>query len=136
MVLGHNDNGKEVSTCWVNITDDAPPTKVNLSPLEKAKAKLRGHYQTGFRVIKTTLDTDGVVVPSDIPTDAIDRKKVWRVCASGQIADKLESDLLALVKGDPDKRADNAERTARRVMTALKAARILGSWQDWVWINQ
>ena len=135
VVLGHNAKGKEVSTCLVNITDEAPPTKANLSPLEKAKAKLTGHKKTGLRVIETTMQTEGVVVPSDIPANVIDREKVWRVCTSGQVADKLESDFLAIVVGDLDKRADNASRTARRVMADLKAAQILGSWQDWVWIN-
>ena len=136
VVLGHDAKGKEVSTCLVNITDDAPPTKANLSPLEKAKAKLKGHNRTGLRVIETTVATEGVVVAPDIPANVIDREKVHYVCRSGQVADKLESEFLAIVDGDPDKRADNSSRTVRRVLTALKAAQILGSWQDWVWINQ
>lgn len=135
VVLGHDRKDHEVSTCLVNIVEDEMPSPVSRSPIEQAKHRLRGHNRSGLRAIEDVVATLGQTPPMDIPSDVIDREKVWKVCRSEQISERLTSEFLGLVKGDADKLEDNAARTTRRVLQALKAAKILGSWREWLWLN-
>jgi KaiC/GvpD/RAD55 family RecA-like ATPase len=134
IVLGHDRRGKEVSTCLVSIVD-AEQQAATLPPVERQKLQLKGHNKTAFRAIEEVIAKYGKEPPHDIPPDAIDRFKTHHAAPAGQVADRLEGEFFALVESDADKKADSAKRTARRTMTALKTAGILGSWGDWVWIN-
>lgn len=136
VVLGTNTRGKDVTTCLVHILEGEDDLSGPVgNAIDKAKNCLTGHAKTALRVLEDMLARSAVPVPIEIPAMAIDRAKVQRVIRSGQAAHTLATELQALVKADPDKVKDTAERTTRRVLTLLKSKEILGSWGDFVWIN-
>lgn len=136
VTLGTNSRGKDVTTCLVHYVDsegeDGAPVG---SAIDRAKRSLVGHAKTALRTLEEIQARSVIPVPAEIPVTAIDRAKVERVIQSGQAADILATELRAFVKADPDKIADTAERTARRILSSLKSKEILGSWGDFVWIN-
>lgn len=130
--LGTNQRGKEITTCLVDLIDgEAAPI---LSTKEQKRRRLTGHNQIALKAIEELIAAYGQDVPDSIPRDVLDRQKVWRVIPSGQVLDKLRAEFLGIVDSTEDKRADSAKRTASRAMKNLKAAEILGSWEEWIWI--
>ncbi|WP_126174360.1 AAA family ATPase [Altericroceibacterium xinjiangense] len=132
ITLGTNARGKEITSCLVEIVEHEAAPKP--SAAESKKRSLKGHNKIAFEAIETLIALHGKEPPDSLPREVIDRSKIWRVINGGQVADKLKSEFLSVVKAQPDKVADTAERTARRAMTALKAAGLLGSWEEWVWL--
>lgn len=131
VVLGQNKDGKDVTTCLVEFVDPDDADLVS----GQAKPELKGQKQVAYRVIENLLALHGESVPDIIPADCIDRWKVRKVIRAGQVSDKLKSEFLSGKNGDPDKNPDTARRTASRILTDLKAAEILGSWEDYLWLN-
>lgn len=136
VTLGTNSRGKPVTTCLVNIVEgEGEERGATGSAIDRTKASLVGHNKTALRVLEELQAQSTLPVPAAIPAAAIDRAKVCSVIDAGYAADTLASELRAFVKADPDKIADTAERTARRVMSTLKSKEILGSWGELLWIN-
>jgi RecA-family ATPase len=136
VVLGTNSRGKEITTCLVHYVDDEGEESGAVgSAIDKAKNRLKGHAKTAFRVLEALQAQSTLPVPAKIPATAIDRAKVQCVIQSGQAADTPATELRAFVKADPDKIADTVERTARRVLGGLKSKGIIGSWEEFLWIN-
>lgn len=134
VVIGEDRRGKEVSTCLVKLTDEAPKAH-KYTPVEQKKRRLKGHKKTAFRIIECAVAKDGVEPPMGIPGDIIDRFKSHYAIELGQISDKIENELIGVVTGDPDKKADTAKRTAKRALADLKSDGVIGTWKEWVWVN-
>ena len=130
--LGFNKRGKEITTCLIDLIEDEAAEFID--PKAKKKRNLTGHKKIAMRAIEEVIAAHGQDVPDAIPRDVLDRREVWRVIGSGQVADKLRTEFFGVVDSAPDKREDSAERTGRRAMKDLKAAELLGTWEDWVWI--
>ncbi len=136
VTLGTNSRGKPVTTCLVNIVEGGSEERgATGSAIDRAKVSLVGHKKTALRILEELQARSTLSVPAAIPALAIDRAKVCSVIDAGHAADTLANELRAFVKADPDKIADTAERTARRVMSSLKSKEILGSWGEFLWIN-
>jgi KaiC/GvpD/RAD55 family RecA-like ATPase len=132
IVLGKDSRGNEVTTCLVEFVDiDDTMLSANAGT---AKSRLTGRKKIAFDAIETEIALHGERPPSEIPHEVIDRSKVLKVIPGGQAADKLKAEFFSVVDADADNRADTAARTARRAIGDLKAAGILGSWEDWLWI--
>lgn len=129
--IGSNSRGKDVTTCLVDIVEVDPDLFASVAP----KRVLTGNKRIAFDALETLIALHGEFVPDDIPRECIDRQKVSKVIRSGQAADKLRAEFLGVVKADPDKLSDTARRTAARALTDLKGAGILGSWEEWVWLQ-
>lgn len=135
VVVGVDRKGNERTSCITKIVEDDAPSGITFSPIEFKKRKLIGHNKIGLKAIEEVIAKDGVEPPAEIPADAINRFKTWKAAKSGQVADRLDAEYFALVEADADKNPDSAKRTRRRVLKDLKSAGILGSWQEWVWVN-
>lgn len=132
VTIGTTQHGKEVSTCLVEILDDdgaGSPSDGTAS-----RRKLSGQKKIAFDALEVEIALNGTEPPACIPGEVLDRVKESKVIDAGQAADKLKSEFLATVNAAPDKRADTAARTARRSIGDLKAAGILGTWENWLWI--
>lgn len=129
--LGMNSHGQEVTTCLVEIVDDATDDTI---PNSK-RPSLIGNKRIAHDALEVLIATHGQAPPPEIPRESIDRWKVAKVIDAGQAADKLRGEFLGVVKADPDKLSDTARRTASRALTDLKSAGILGSWEGWLWLQ-
>jgi hypothetical protein len=122
--IGTNAKGKPVTSCVVDALnpDDVLPSK----PGHKLKP--------GERIALLALDrvttAHGITPPADIPDEAINRVRTGKVSA-------LSAWQAATVEAlhEPDKQADTASRTFRRVRTSLQAAGIVGIHGEYVWRN-
>ena len=134
IVIGEDKRGKEISTCLTEIIEGDVPVQ-HSDPRDARKARLTGHKRMALRAIEEVINKDGREPPADIPHDSIDRFRTWKSAQAGQIRDRLFGEFYALEDGDEDKRRDNARRNTNRTLKDLKAAQILGSWGDWLWLN-
>ncbi|MCR9178724.1 MAG: helicase RepA family protein [Erythrobacteraceae bacterium] len=133
VTLGQDKRGDDVTTCVVRFIEGA--TDAGGDHINRAKRKLTGHARTALRVIEEVVAKEGVEPPIDIPPDAINRYKTGRAVQAGHVADRLAAELISLVDGAEDKKADTAQRTARRALRVLKERQVIGSWKDWLWVN-
>jgi hypothetical protein len=117
IVIGQDRRGKEVSTCLVKLTDEAPLT-VQYSPVERAKRKLKGHKKTVFKVIEATAEKAGREPPMGIPNEAIDRFKTHYAIEAGQFADKAENELLSVANTSES----SADKSGQRSTDAAQGA--------------
>lgn len=131
VTIGTNSRGAEVTTCLVNIVDDETEGGAPVS----SRRRLTGKKLIAFQALEALIALHGQHPPADIPDEKLDRWKVNRVIDAGQVSDKLKSEFMAGTNADPDKKADTARRTAHRAINDLKSAGILGSWEDWLWLQ-
>ncbi len=133
VALGSNSRGLEVTTCLVEILDNDDAHEG--VPCHGARNRLSGQKKIAFEALEMAIALHGQAPPDSIPRENLDRAKVFKVIAAGQAADKLKAEFLATVNAAPDKRPDTASRTARRAINDLKAAGILATWEDWLWLS-
>jgi AAA domain len=132
VTVGTDPSDRDVTTCIVEFLD-ASDAGVSFDASRNVQ-RLTGQKRIAFDLINAELVRAGQYPPADIPGDILDPLKVTRVIGAGQVADKLKSEFLATASGAPDKQADTAARTARRAISDLKAAHILATWEDWLWL--
>ena len=142
VVIGEDKRGKEVSTCLTEIVDGEVAMQ-HADPRDARRARLSGHKRMALRAIEDVIAASGTEPPAEIPPDSIDRYRTWKAAPAALVRDRLTSEFMALSDNglsdrsdnSSDKSSDNARRNMFRVLKDLKAAQILGSFGEWIWIN-
>ena len=134
VVIGEDKRGKEITTCLTEIIQGEVAMQA-MDPVERAKSRLTGHKKMALRAIEDVIANVGVEPPGEIPPHSINRYRTWKAASADQIRDRLQNEFVALSDNDSDKSGDNARRNMFRVLKDLKAAGILGSYGDFVWVN-
>lgn len=134
VVIGEDKRGKEISTCLTEIVDgDVPAQFVDARDIRKSR--LTGHKRTALNAIEEVIGKAGKEPPTDIPPEAIDRYRTWKAVDAQTVSERLKNEFYALEDGDEDKRRDNARRNANRALKDLKSSGVIGSWEEWIWVN-
>lgn len=134
VVIGEDKRGKEVSTCLTEIVDGEVPMQF-VDARDARKNRLTGHKCTAMRAIDNLVARSGVEPPAAIPGEMIDRYRTWKAVPAEMVSEWLKNEFYALEDGDEAKRRDNARRNANRALKDLKSAMVIGSWEDWIWVN-
>jgi hypothetical protein len=132
LVLGQDRRGKDITTCVVRFLDHEGEREDRRAMLRR---KLSPQSRAALEAIETLIHRDGVDAPADVPADLINRYSASRAIRSGQVADRLQQQFMAGQHTAADMQADSAARAARRAISKLKDAGILGSWGEWLWIS-
>lgn len=131
--LGVNAKGKAVTTCIVEYRDAAPAFGGN--PIKAKVAKLSDQARIVYNALGDAIEQHGVPIGPPVPDEQYNVATVGKMVRGGQAADNIKAALHSIVSGDPDKLADKIDRYRRRHIETLKSREIIGSWEDWLWIN-
>jgi KaiC/GvpD/RAD55 family RecA-like ATPase len=131
--LGIDRNGKPVTTCTVDYQDAAElATAIAANGM---RVKLTAREQIVKRAIGDAIAEHGQPIGEPVPGHLFNALRVGKMVEADKVADKIDAALKGVVQGDPDKIADTIARTRRRALEHMKAKEIIGTWNDWVWIN-
>jgi hypothetical protein len=122
--IGTNAKCQPVTSCVVDgvAPDDILPTK--------AGHKLSAAERIALLALDRVTTADGITPPGDIPDEALNRLRTGKVSALSA----WQSETVEALH-EPDKQADTASRTFRRVRKSLQAAEIIGIHGEYVWRN-
>ncbi len=128
--LGQDEDGDEVTSCVVD------PTTVDLTPardpLAIAMAKLPDTAKIVLEALDQITSVTGIVPPSVIPDDMINRQRTGKVCEFGQWRNRALSGL----RTDSDTHPDTPRRNFDRAVKRLQKDGIVRVWNDYAWRNR
>lgn len=131
--LGTNSRGKVVTSCVTEYPGSG--VEADASPVARAIISLPNQQKLVLRAIGDALSEHGVAIGDPVPASEYNAYRVGKMVAGGHVADRCRSALSAVVDGAADKKADSVDRARRRATEALKTKGIIGTWNDWYWIN-
>ena len=131
--LGTNAKGKTVTTCIVEYRDDAPT--LTSDPGKALIAKMSDRLKIVRDAIGDAIARHGVPIGDPVPDDQYNAFSVGKMVARGHAEDSIKAALQSVVSGNPDKLADNIIREKNRHVASLKSKGIVGTWEDWYWLN-